>query len=282
MVKCVGTYIEFLTNNFMFKNEKKLTRITAALLFVGVVAVNYLANALPIGGISTGEISDAYPNLFAPAGITFSIWGIIYLLLAVFVVYQFVYLPKRKNNKLETTVFEINKYFIISSVANIAWIFSWHYQIIGLSVLLMAILLISLIKIADILKNEKFALWDYTAIKLPFSIYFGWITVAAIANITVFLVSLNWNGFGLADSTWMIIVLFVGIIIGIWRMLLDRNIAYGLVFVWAYAGILYKHVSVGGFGGRYENVIIAVTASIVILLAAIAYLSFEKNKSLKK
>ncbi len=261
----------------MLNIDKTKAKIIAAVLFVGVVAVNYLANALPIGGITTGEISDAYPNLFAPAGITFSIWGLIYFLLAVFVVYQFVTLPKRKDKKLEEKVYEINKYFIISSFANIAWIFSWHYQIIGLSVLLMAVLLISLIKIADILRKEKFATWDYVAIKLPFSIYFGWITVATIANITVFLVSLNWNGFGIADSVWMIIVLLVGVAIGIWRMLCDRNIAYGLVIVWAYLGILYKHLSETGFAGRYENVIVAVITCLGLLVLSILYLALKKK-----
>lgn len=98
----------------------------------------------------------------------------------------------------------------------------------------------------------------------PFSVYFGWITVAAIANITVFLVSIGWNGFGIADDVWTSSILLVGALIGILRMCKDKNIAYGMVLVWAYLEILLKHVSSAGFGGQYPSVI--VTAIICLTL----------------
>lgn len=264
----------------MLKNKIFIGKIVAAVLYAVMVFVNYLANALPIGGITTGEASDAYANLFTPAGITFSIWGLIYLLLFVYVIYQFVSVKKKKDKKLEQLIGKINGYFILSSLANIAWIFAWHYQFIGLSVLIMAVLLVSMIKIADVLRQEKLTGLDYVAVKLPFSIYFGWITVATIANITVFLVSINWNGFGLPDEVWMIIILFVGAGIGIWRMLCDRNIAYGLVIVWAYLGILYKHLSEEGFAGRYENVIAAVIVCLILLFAGILKTRLNINNKL--
>ena len=237
-------------------------KIFAGFAYVAMVVVNFLANGLPINNRSTGAISDAYPNLFAPAGPAFSIWGLIYILLGGYVLYQFL----SKNQKLEATFKKINPLFIMTSLANISWIFAWHYDYIGLSVLIMGILLFLLIKIADILRTELFTSLPKVFIWAPFSIYFGWITVASIANITVFLVSLGWNGFGISDFIWTSIILLVGALIGILRMIKDKNIAYGLVLVWAYSWILFKHLSVGDFGGQYTSIIMTVILCLVLFL----------------
>lgn len=236
-------------------------KILAGGFYIAMVAVNFLANGLPINNRLTGEISDAYPNLFAPAGLTFSIWGLIYLLLGGYVVYQFT----KKSRQKEQVFKEINPLFIATSIANIAWIFSWHYDYIGLSVFIMAILLFLLVKIADILRMERFTALENVLIRAPFSVYFGWITVATIANITVFLVSVGWNGFGISEVVWTSVVLLVGTLIGIVRMRKDANGIYGLVFVWAYFGILLKHVSINGFGGQYPIIITTIIACLVLL-----------------
>lgn len=235
-----------------------LTTIT----YITMVFVNFLANGLPINNRSTGEISDAYSNLFAPAGITFSIWGLIYLLLGGYIVYQFLNSNKQQKELFKT----INPLFTATSIANILWIFTWHYDFIGFSVLIMALLLFLLIKIADILRGNQFNPIEKLFIWAPFSIYFGWITVATIANITVFLVSINWNGFGIAEIIWTNIVLLIGTLIGIVRTRKDKNIAYGLVLVWAYLGILLKHVSANGFNGQYPSIITTVILCLVLLV----------------
>ncbi len=226
----------------------------SGILYVFMIIVNFLANGLPINNRSTGEISDAYPNLFAPAGLTFSIWGVIYLLLGGYVVYQFL----QKGKQKEALFKKINILFIGTSFANISWIFAWHYDLIGLSVIIMAILLTLLIRIADILRMEHFTALEKYFILVPFSVYFGWITVAAIANVTVFFVSIGWNGFGIADYIWTNIILLVGAVIGILRTHKDQNVAYGTVLIWAYLGILLKHLSVDGFDGQYRSVIVTV------------------------
>jgi hypothetical protein len=249
-----------------------LTKIIVAAAYVAMVAVNFMANGLPINNRSTGEISDAYPNLFAPAGPAFSIWGLIYILLGGYVLYQFV----KKDQKTEELLKKISPLFITTSLANISWIFAWHYDYIGLSVIIMAALLILLIKIADILRAEQFTSLEKLFIWAPFSIYFGWITVAAIANITVFLVSIGWNGFGIADFVWTSIILVVGALIGILRMRKDNNIAYGLVLVWAYSWILFKHLSLGGFGGQYPSVITTVIVCLVLFLFFIGRIVYKK------
>lgn len=247
-------------------------KVFAAIAYIAMVIVNFLANALPINNRPTGEISDAYPNLFAPVGLTFSIWGLIYLLLAGYVVYQFI----AKEKKAKEIFNKINPWFIISSLANICWIFAWHYDFIGLSVVIMAILLFTLIKMADIIRQQNFSLLERTLVCAPFSIYFGWITVATIANITVFLVSLGWNGFGIADFIWTSIILLVGALIGIWRLLKDKNIAYGLVLIWAYLGILIKHLSTNGFNVQYPNIIITVIMCLILFIFFIGRVIYKK------
>jgi hypothetical protein len=252
--------------------KNMLTKIFAAVAYFAMVAVNYLANGLPINNRSTGEISDAYPNLFAPAGLTFSIWGLIYLLLGGCVLYQFL----KKNQKIEGLFKKINPLFIAISLANISWIFAWHYDFIGLSVLIMAALLFLLIKIADILRTQQLISWEKLFIWAPFSVYFGWITVATIANITVFLVSIGWNGFGIADFVWTSIILLVGALIGVLRMRKDNNIAYGLVLVWAYLGILLKNLSADGFNGQYPSVIATVVVCLVLFVFFVGRIFYKK------
>lgn len=238
-------------------------KIIAGIAYVAMITVNFLANSLPINNRSTGDISNAYPNLFAPAGLAFSIWGLIYLLLGGYTLYQFTKKSPQKEGLFE----KINTFFIATSLANILWIFAWHYDRIGISVLIMAALLFFLVKIADILRVEQFTFAEKIFIRAPFSVYFGWITVAAIANITVFLVSIGWKGFGLADFIWTSIILLVGAFIGILRMRKDKNIVYGMVLVWAYFGILLKHLSANGFNGKYPSVI----ASVIICLALFGF-----------
>ncbi|QQR64547.1 tryptophan-rich sensory protein [Candidatus Kaiserbacteria bacterium] len=237
-----------------------------------MVVMNFLANGLPLNNRSTGDISDAYPNIFAPAGPAFSIWGLIYLLLGAYIIYQFV----KKDKKTEDLFTKINPLFIATSLANISWIFAWHYDFIGLSVFIMATLLFLLIKIADILRAEHFTTPEKLFIWAPFSIYFGWITVASIANITVFLVSIGWNGFGIADFIWTSIILLVGALIGVLRMNKDKNVAYGIVLVWAYAWILFKHVSAGGFDGQYPSVIATAILCLLLFVFFIGRILYKK------
>lgn len=248
--------------------NKNLIKLFVVISFLAMVIVNGLANTLPINGTTTGDVSNSYPNLFAPAAITFSIWGVIYLLLAIYSVYQL------KNDKYE----KIGTYFIISSLTNILWIFSWHYKLIGLSVIFILSILFFLIKIVDQLNREKLSNQEKRFIQLPFSVYFGWITVAVIANITTFLVSINWNRFGISDYVWTIIILLIGAMIGIKRTLQDKSVAYGLVLLWAYGGIFLKHVSSSGFAGQYASIITIIIICISLFLITVSSLILKKNK----
>lgn len=242
--------------------------------FIAMVVVNVLANSLPINGVDTGVISDSYPNLFAPAGITFAIWGLIYLLLALFTFYQLGII--NKNDEISTELLnKVGILFSISSIANTIWIFTWHYQVIWLSIVFMLVILISLIKIVNAIKEERLSSKEKFFVKLPFSIYFGWITVATIANATTLLVSLNFKGFGISETIWTVLIIIIGAIIGIITLLRNRDYFYGLVIIWAYFGIIIKHTTV--FNSMYPAVIIAAIISIVFLITADIYAITKKE-----
>ena len=252
--------------------KNPLLKISTLISFVIMVGTNYLAVSLPLGGRSTGQISDNYANLFAPAGYAFSIWGLIYTLLAVYVIYQI----RRKDDAL---VSKVDRIFIVNAPLNASWIFAWHYDLIWLSVIIMAGLLITLIKIADILRASDLTPKERWLVRLPFSVYFGWITVATIANITVFLVYLRWNGFGVSKSLWTVGVLLVGALIGSLRVLRDRSTAYGLVLIWAYGAILYKHLSANGFAGNYPSVIWTTAFCLTAFAGTLLFVNLKKTKT---
>lgn len=247
-----------------------ILRISTLGAYIVMVGVNTLAVGLPIAGRRTGDISDSYPNLFAPAGYAFSIWGVIYILLGTYAVYQ---LGQAKNG----IAARVNRLFIVNALLNAAWIFAWHYDVIWLSVVIMAGLIITLIKIADILRDRAIAPKETWLVRWPFSVYFGWITVATIANVTVFLVGIGWNRFGLSEVFWTVVLLLAGALMGSWRLLRDRAVPYGLVLVWAYGAILSKHLSAGGFDGKYPAVIGTAALCLLIFAGTTAFIGVKKK-----
>jgi hypothetical protein len=213
--------------------------------FIGTVVVNALAVILPINNITTGELSDLYPNLFVPAGLTFAIWGLIYVLLGIFVVYQLIPSVRRDAQKIEF-VRRIGPLFFISCLANIGWIFAWHYKIVPLSLVLMLVLLGCLLAVylrLNVGKSETTKAERYL-VHLPFSVYLGWITIATIANVTALLVDINWMRWGLTQQFWAVAVIIVGIAIALSVLFTRRDIFYCLVVDWALLGILLKRLSV--------------------------------------
>lgn len=254
-----------------YKQECMIIKIITAVSFVAMVVVNVLANSLPINNITTREVSDLYANLFAPAPLTYAIWGLIYLLLAMYTLYQMGLFHGNQvfNSDL---IRYINILFSTSSVLNIIWIFLWHFQIIPASLIIMIIILICLAFINREFKLEQLTTREKLFIRLPFSIYFGWITVATIANAVTFFVSIGWKGLGLSDAAWTVIVLFAGTVIGLAALLKNKDIEYGLVLVWAYIGIHIKHTSSVGFNNQYPAVILTVIICIIIFLIGELYI----------
>jgi hypothetical protein len=243
------------------------TRIFLTVAYLAMVVVNYLANSLPLNGRQTGEISDAYANLFAPAGITFSIWGVIYALLALQILYQWG-LFHQNGSSDAPLLRRVGILFGLSSLANTGWVFAWHYDQILLSTVLIVTILVLLAAIAVTLRDRMLDARQTWFVRVPFSVYFGWLTVATVANITVLLVSAEWDGFGIDNPVWAVAVILVAASIGCVTLIRNRDMAYGLVLVWAFTGIVIKHASADGFGGRYWEVIATALASIVAFVVA--------------
>jgi len=214
--------------------------------FVIVIFVNGMANGVPLGGQTTGEISAKYPSLFTPAGYVFGIWGVIYLGLAIFVVWQA--LPKQRTNQ---NLAAISIPFILSCACNALWIFAWHYDFLLLSMVLMLGILMSLvlvyralnIGVSNAVRAEKWL------VHLPFSIYTGWITVATIANLSAVQIDRGWDDLLFTATTWTIIKIAIAGSIAVTVLFRRRDVAFVVVAVWASAGIAVKHEAVPSVAG---------------------------------
>jgi hypothetical protein len=214
-----------------------LRQITVVVVILAAITINVLADALPINGLNTGRISDTFHVYFVPAGYVFAIWGLIYIGLLSYAVYQA--LPAQKDNpRLQATGWWV----VLGGCANGMWIFLWHYEQFVGTLAAMLVLLASLIAVylrlgISEIKVPKFETW---AVRIPFSIYLGWITVATVANVTDVLDFLKWNAFGIAEQTWFLVILVAVLAISTLMSLKRRDVAYILVILWALVGIGYK------------------------------------------
>jgi hypothetical protein len=205
---------------------------------------------------------------------------VIYLLIVGFIAYAFGVGRSKKSALSTKDLTEVTKLLTINIAVNAVWILSWQYKVIWLSLILTGALLVTLIMAVNKLRAVELGGWEYVLAKLPFSVYFGWVTVATVANVVVWLVSLGWRGGSLSEGTWMVAVLIVAAVIGLVTALRNRDIAYLSVLVWAYAGILLKHVSPDGFDGKYPSTIITLTILLSVFLSVIVMLlpKFSQKK----
>ena len=225
------------------------------------VVVNGLANAIPFNGQGTGEISDKFAIYFVPAGYVFVIWGLIYLGLIAFAIYQV--LPAQRDNQW---VKRISPAYWIASLANISWMFLWHYEVFAVTLPVMLTILVSLLYIYIQLSKagEDFEGPQKWFIKFPFSIYLGWISVATIANASQVLFLYNWNGWRIPAAVWAVVMLITALIIGLimnWR---EKDFPFVLVLVWAFAGIGVSQA---------ETALVAITAWTAVAVLVIALIS---------
>jgi len=247
-----------------------LLKFANTFAFISVVLVNSLAGSTTLlGGKNTAEISNANLNLITPAGYVFSIWGVIYFLLGVFVIFQA--LPSEKQKEYHE---KISWLFVLSSVLNIVWLFLWQFEYLAFSVIIMFLLLASLILIylrLDIGKS-KVGLREKMTVHLPFSTYLGWITIASIANVSVALVSLEWDGFGISSLTWVTLVVIIALLITILVLVTRRDIAYGLVIIWAFVGIAVEQ------SANQDIVTLTQASAITVLITLVSSIIVSKLK----
>lgn len=231
-------------------------------LFAGMIVMNYLANALPLNNKTTGEISDSFPNLFVPTGLTFSIWGLIYLLLLGYCIVQF-------TGSNQIAIASTGTWFAATCVFNALWIVAWHYGRLPLSLLIMLGLLISLIYINNIIRDVPQGI-----IKAAFGIYLGWICIATIANVTALLVHYKWNGFGLSDELWTLIMISAGALIASLSIYNLRNPFIGLSVIWAFAGIIIKRQD------DFKTIVVTAAVALTIVGAVTALGFFRRTTGL--
>ena len=241
---------------------KKLLRIANIIAFVITIIVNYLSNTGIFNGNTMSTVSAKYQNLFTPAGYAFSIWGLIYLFLLGFIIYQ----ARSRSNESDSsdTVSQIGWWFVISCGANSLWVVAWLYGYIGISVLLMLTLLFSLLQIilrTDMemyeapFKRIAFVWW-------PFCFYAGWITVATIANIAAYLTKLDWNGFGIGETSWAIMMICIAGLIALF-VTWSRNLReFAIVVIWGLVA-----VAVANWNTEQSVSVAALAVSSIIFLS---------------
>jgi translocator protein len=239
--------------------------------FITTLLVNGLSNTTLIGGKTTAEVSNSYPTLITPAGYVFAIWGIIYILLGVFLVYQA--LPSQKDKPFQK---QVSVLFILTSIFNIVWLFFWQNELLPISVAVIFAFLASLIALYLRLNIGKsnVGLKEKLCVHVPFSVYLGWVTIATIANISVTLVSVGWDGFGLSLQTLAILVLAVALILDLAVIATRRDIAYSFVFIWALVGIGINQVANPSIVLTSE---IAVAIIAVVLVITVAFSRLHKK-----
>ncbi|NMO98098.1 tryptophan-rich sensory protein [Paenibacillus lemnae] len=208
-----------------------------AAAFAAVITINILSNALPLGGRNTGDISDQFYIYITPAGYAFSIWSLIYVLLAGFVIYQL-----RRDTSSRDSVRATGIWFILSCIFNMAWLFLWHYLYIEWSVFAMLLLLASIFvlyrKTRGISSPSPGERW---LVKLPFSIYLGWVSAAFLVNVGIVIYKNGWSPLGLSELGWSIALLCIGVILAVAISYPPRDGILPLVFVWAYIAIAVEH-----------------------------------------
>lgn len=203
-----------------------------------VLLFNYLSNALPFNNLTQGDLGELYPVLLTPAAYVFSIWGLIYLALIAFIIYQAM--PGSRDNPL---VKAVGILFAVSSLFNILWLFAWHYQRIGWSMIIMLLLLATLIVIylrIGAVTREK-SIYERFLVKYPFSLYLGWVSAATLVNFNVLLYDIGWLGTGGGGIFFTMLMILVAGLVALAVFYLRKDYIYAAVFVWALIGIGVRH-----------------------------------------
>jgi hypothetical protein len=244
-----------------------LRQVLVVVSILATLVINALANILPFNGLNTGQISDRFQVFFVPAGYVFAIWGVIYIGLIAYAVFQA--LPsQRENPVLRRTGYPV----VVSGLANMVWLFLWHYEQFSLTIVVMLGLLavLILIYLGLGIGRTKASTAETWAVRVPFSVYLGWITVATIANATDVLYYWQWDGFGISATNWTLILFAAVVVIAGLMSLTRRDIAFNLVIVWALAGIAVRQSAV-------KSILVGSIATAMLVVAVLVYSQFRKT-----
>lgn len=258
----------------MSKSKSTKFKLITLIMFFLLIIVNALADALPINQVTTSEISSIHPTLITPAEYTFFIWIVIYILLGAFTLYQLK--PETKSALSDKQFNELRYYFCLSCVGNILWLFSWHYNMIDVSAIVMLMLFYCILSAVKLLHTVNTTHKDELFLNISFELYLGWIMAALIVNIAVFLESLDWYEASAPGVFWSVVLLVLGMLICTASMLRNKSIYIGIGTIWAYFGILVKHFLNGGFQREYLSITI-VTILCIGVLMLIQVLVYKKK-----
>ncbi len=229
----------------------------------GVIFVNFLAAAGFVNNKTTGELSDKYMTDITPAGYAFSIWSLIYIGLIGFSIYQA--LPANEDNRFFK---RIRTSYIVNCVANCAWIYAWHYELVPLSILIMLVLLGTLAFINVVLIRAD-STAEIITTKVPFNLYFGWVTVATILNASI---TLFYFGVQFPPTLTSIVgafLIFASAGIGILLRFKISSFFYPIAIAWGLTAIAVKQSG--------DTIIVVASAICVILLLISAFAGFIKD-----
>ena len=239
-----------------------------ALIFV--LMMNALANILPINGFNTGQISGFYPNYFVPAGFTFSIWSVIYIMLIGFVVCSVAAIGSKMDINSKDVIEKASPLFQLTCLLNGSWILLWHHLFLMASLLVMIFFLITLILLYNRISEFKYKLspfmrfWVYHT----FIVYLGWISVATIANATALFVGIGWQGNPLEPQSWSMLMIIIALLLGVFLVGAKKEPSYGYVLSWAFFGIYASQMdqsrTVGITAGLSVSILLAITFTILI------------------
>ena len=260
--------------------KNKTLAVLQLIFFIAMIIVNALANILPINGLNTGEVSALYPNLFVPAGFTFGIWSVIYLLLLLWVVCSGMILWKGEyKNLIYQHVLSVAPLFLLTCILNASWIIAWHYLQTAVSLVLMIWFLRTLIEIYKAMQVNRSSItgWPFLILYIPFVIYLAWICVATIANVTAVLVNLQWNGFGIEPWLWSCIMIVIAFLLTVFFTIVKGEFAFGLVASWALFGIYSSQFNSNAVVG-YTAIVCSV---LCLMFGLVGFLRWNKKTPLE-
>jgi hypothetical protein len=252
---------------------KKILALLNLFSVILVIAVNYISQAIRLNDTTIGEISSKYDNLFTPASYAFAIWGIIFLSLLGYGIFQvrLAFFSDKPNAFIEQTGY----WFLVANMLNCVWVIAFVYNYTGLSVLIMLGILFSLIKIIG---NTNMERWDAPKSTIafvwwPICLYSGWISVATIANISAYLTKIGWEGAPFSEVSWTILMIVIATILNliiIWK----RNMReFAAVGVWALFAIFVRHKE------SLETIGYAALIGSVIIFSYIVLHGFQNRKT---
>lgn len=248
-----------------------LLPVATLFAILATLSVNALSNFFPIQGLNIGEIANKIlPGVqITPANYAFAIWGLIYLGLIAYGIYQL--LPAQRHAPI---IHRVDRLLIIACLAQIAWVYLFTLQLFWLSVIAMLAILLPLIGAYLQLGIGKRVSREFKwLVHVPFSIYLGWISVATIVNIASALYISGWDGWGISAVGWTVIMLLIGAAIASIVAIQRVDIAFTLVFIWAYIAIAVRHLSLNN-----PAISITAVAAAIVLLVLLLFSRIKRKK----